>query len=75
LWLPAIVPNTEPLIAQAPPALLVYDNVVAKGALEPHAIDKFDTVAKLATGAGSTVITRLAVMFRLQLSVNVQLSV
>jgi hypothetical protein len=49
--------------------------MVPVGGAEPHEMLVFETEAKLATGAGSTVMVLDAVMTRLQLSVKVQLSV
>ena len=70
-----IVLITEPLMVHAPLALFVYASDVGVGGAEPQAMVVLEVVAKTAIGAGSTVIVRIAVIVRLQASVNVQLSV
>ena len=62
-------------MVHAPLALLVYESDVGVGGAEPQAMVALEVVAKTAIGAGSTVIVRIAVIVRLQSSVNVQLSV
>ena len=61
-------------MVHAPLALLVYESDVGVGGAEPQAIVVLEVVAKTAIGAGSTVMVRIAVIVRLQASVNVQLS-